>query len=377
MTYTESLEKEIKAKINEIGFIELKEDVKIKDNIYLKKGIDYPLKFSYIKSGLKDDTISKGIDLDKLIDSMLFLLGIDSPNLDKKIYEKLVKEILIKPADYIIEKTNQYFNEDYLDAIIYCRAYRKIFNEDIRIKFIELQGIEYYIKSREKNFSHVEMDKINAEITNNYLDLIQENKEFALPYLSLAYIYEKRSHYIKAKLYLGKYINLSKDQASVQEAREELIKIEDYVAVETAQTYLAYGENYKALDALNKVSMDYEDEYLLYLLKGQVQYNLGKFKEAIKDLEKSCKKEITENNATLLAMSYTQNGQISPAKKVLEEAIRKINDSNILYYDLGIINLKQNNLNKALDNFKNAYKLKADNELLKIIEKLEKNLDNK
>ena len=159
--------------------------------------------------------------------------------------------------------------------------------------------------------------------------------------------------------------------------REELIKIEDYVAVETAQTYIAYGENYKALDALNKVSMDYEDEYLLYLLKGQVQYNLGEFKEAIKDLEKSCKKEITEDNATLLAMSYTQNGQISPAKKVLEEAIRKINDSNILYYDLGIINLKQNNLNKALDNFKNAYKLKANNELLKLIEKLEKNIDNK
>lgn len=52
MTIEEKLEKEINEKIERIGFIELKENIKIKDDIYLKKGIDYPLKFSYLKKVL-------------------------------------------------------------------------------------------------------------------------------------------------------------------------------------------------------------------------------------------------------------------------------------------------------------------------------------
>ena len=116
---------------------------------------------------------------------------------------------------------------------------------------------------------------------------------------------------------------------------------------------------------------------LLNLLKGKVNYALGKFEEASKFLELSCLEKITDENASLLAMAYAQEGQINKAKKILEEAIEIEKESNILYYDLATINLNENKPEEALENFKKSYRLHSDENIEKIIKKLEETIDKK
>lgn len=377
MTIEEKLEKEINEKIERIGFIELKENIKIKDDIYLKKGIDYPLKFSYLKKGLRDKSFYAGIDLEKFIDSMIYLIGIKKDIKNSQIYIKNIKDILKETFEYIISKAYESLKNDSASAIIYLQAYENLYGFDKRILFSKYQVIEYYTDKNRDEIDYKELEQAESNIINNYLDMIEEDEKFAPPYLRLAYIYENRGHFIKAKLYFEKYLFYSKEESTKEEVRQELVKIEDYVSIEAAQTYIIYGDNFKAIQALEKISLDYKDKMLLNLLKGKVNYALGKFEEASKFLELSCQEKITDENASLLAMAYAQEGQINRAKKILEEAIEIEKESNILYYDLATINLNENKLEEALENFKKSYRLHSDENIEKIIKKLEETIDKK
>ena len=181
MTIEEKLEKEINEKIERIGFIELKENIKIKDDIYLKKGIDYPLKFSYLKKGLRDNSFYAGIDLEKFIDSMIYLIGIKKDINNSQIYIKNIKDILKDPFEYIISKAYESLKNDSASAIIYLQAYENLYGFDKRILFSKYQVIEYYTDKNRDEIDYKELEQAESNIINNYLDMIEEDEKFAPP----------------------------------------------------------------------------------------------------------------------------------------------------------------------------------------------------
>lgn len=376
MTFKEIIEKNKLEKLNDIGFLKFKKDIELKKGLKFEKGIDYPLKFSYIKDGIREDGFEEGINIDKFLDSMAYILGIDNKLENTEDYKKLLKGLLDEPAKYYISKIVENFKESPIDSLIYTSSYNKLFSANKRIELIEKESLSNLLDSLKEGLDSKDFEWEVQNILNSYEEMTLKYENFAPPYLHLAYIYEREENHIKAKLYYEKFLEKSDDNKLKDEVREELLKIEDYVNIESAKTYLAYGEAYKAINYLKNVSMDYFDREELYLLMGRSYYLLGESQEAEEYLQKSFNEEITEDNASQLAMILVNENKLDKAEKILKSAEEKIKDSFIIYYNLASIYYVKNNEKRALEYYKKAYKIDNLEEIEKIIKNLKKRLDS-
>lgn len=359
--------------INDLFNSELKNIVFIEKKDKDAEGIAYlPIRTSSMITGIMDKSYEEKINYKDIIEGIVYLLGLDSEFKYKNEYNELIKKGKKEALDIItrlvIEAERK---KDYKELYILLNGLVNIGISSNEITFKRANALE--------NIYNENFEDINQEIKEEILELIikeYEKVELDIAKYRLGYIYISLERYLKSKLYFEKFINESNNENLKEEAREVLLEIEDYVNMESAQTFIEYGEFHKAIEKLNSISRQYplfgEKNYLL----GTCYYKIGNYIESIQYLEEAIKDENTlrEEYFNQLALTYLETGKEDLAIQEYNKGILRFNDSYTLFYNRGVLLFNKGENKKALEDFKKAYALKANPELLEVIDSIESSI---
>lgn len=354
-----------KSELKNIVFIERKNKIG-EELIYL------PIRTSSMLNGIMDKTYEEKIDYKDILEGIVYLLGIDNEFRYKKEYENIIKSGKKEALDIIKDLVNKAeLKRDYKELYILSNGLITLDIESNEILFKRANSLENIY-----NESFEEMDEdLKAEI----LDLVikeYEKLELDIAKYRLGYIYLSLERYLKSKLYFEKFINESHNDNLKEEVREVLLEIEDYVNMESAQTYIEYGDYHNAIEKLKSISRQYplvgEKNYLL----GSSYYKRGNYIDAIEYLEEAIKDEntIREEYFNQLALTYLETGKEDLAIEKYTKGIFKFKDSYTLYHNRGVLFFNKGESKKALEDFKKAYALKASPDLLEVIDSIESSI---
>ena len=365
----ENLFKEdINKKLKNLVFIDLKEDYQLGE-VNLPAGLSMPIKLDYLIEGIKEKELEEEINLEKIVEAMIYLLGIDSEFKYSKKYKEILKKLDIDLKNYSMHKAFLNQEEDPLDSYIFLKGYEEVGGEDSDIIFKEANILEaLYNKIHEEEYEKSE--KLLNIIIKKYNQVLNLDEGYALAYYRLAYINLALGKFIKANMYFEKFINLSKDEELKDQVRKEIEVIRDKVNFDSAKTYLSYGEYDKAINLLDSVTEDFNMDESFYYTYAISYYNMGDFDKSEEYAKLSVEKKTTEENINILATIYAGRQEFTKAIDILNLGLEELEDSYPLTYNMGIIYLNMNEKEKGLEYLEKANKLSPNEELENFIKSL-------
>lgn len=363
-----------KDKLASIVFIELKRNIQLKEMVITQE-IPLPLRMNQLVEGIQTQELAEQLQLEKVLDGILYLMGLDETFKYREEYKKIVQSSIQEPKRYAMAKAIDAEKVGHEDAYIYLKGYENLFGEDEQMYFTLTSLMETIYNEQRLQVTEKQQEKTLREIIGRYEHLIFQRREFDLPYLRLGYINLSLERFIKSKLYFEKFLTYSKREELKNEVRVQITELEDYAAMESAQTYLSYGKFDEALSYLQKISRNYPNRKELNYLLGLCYYNLSDIHQALSFAEQCCEEELKEEYVNLLGMIYFQLQQREQSKAIYRKGIAQQPDSYLLNYNLGVILVQSSQYSQAIQYLKKAYQLQSSEELLSYIQKLEKTLD--
>lgn len=359
---------EINNKLKNLVFIDLKEEYHLED-ANLPVGFSLPIKLDYLIEGIKEKELEEEINLEKIVEAMVYLLGIDSDFKYSKDYKEILKKLKIDLKNYSMHKAFVNQDKDPLDAYIFLKGYEEVAGEDPDIIFKEANILEgLYNKIHEEEYE--KSQKLLNIIIKKYNRVLNLDEGFALAYYRLAYINLALAKFIKANMYFEKFINLSKDEELKDEVRKEIEIIRNNVNYDSAKTYLSYGDYDKAINQLDSISEDFDKDESFYYTYAISYYNIGDMDRAEEYGKLSVEKKATEENINLLATIYAGRNEFTRSIDILELGLEEIEESYPLNYNMGIIYLNMNQEEKGLEYLEKANKISPNKELEDFIKSL-------
>ena len=357
----ESLFKEeFKDKLKNIVFIDLKEDYQLEE-VKLPRGFSLPLKLDYLIEGIKEQELEEEISLEKIVEAMIYLLGIDSEFKYSQKYREILKNLNIDLKNYSMHKAFVKQEEDPLDSYIFLKGYEEVVGEDPDIIFKEANILEALYNKIQDDYEKSE--KLLNIIIKKYNKVLNLDENYSLAYYRLAYINIALAKFIKANMYFEKFINLSNNEELKDEVRKEMEIIKNNVNYDSAKTYLSYGDYDKALNLLDNITEDFNKDEGFYYTYAIANYNIADYDKAEEYGKLSVEKKTTEENINLLASLYAVKDEFRRAIDILKVGLEELEDSYPLNYNLGIIYLNANEKDKGIEYLDKAYKIKPTEEL--------------
>lgn len=366
---------EINKKLKNLVFIDLKEEYHLED-VNLPVGFSLPIKLDYLIEGIKEKEIEEEINLEKIVEAMVYLLGIDNEFKYSKDYKEILKKLKIDLKNYAMHKAYISQEEDPLDSYIFLNGYEEVVGEDPDIIFKEANILEaLYNQIHEEEYEKSE--KLLNIIIKKYNKVLNLDETYSLAYYRLAYINLALAKFIKANMYFEKFINLSRDEELKDQVRKELEIIRNNVSFDSAKTYLSYGDYDKALNQLESISEDFDKDESFYYTYALSYYKIGDLDKAEEYGKLSVEKKTTEENINLLATIYAGRQEFTRSIEIIELGLEEIEESYPLNYNMGIIYLNMNEKEKGLEYLEKANKLNPNKELESFIKNLKKSLTDK
>ncbi len=357
--------------LEELAFLELKENVEIAHLLGVQEELPLPILVERVVSGVKSGEMESGVNLALITESIGILLGTDKNFPYREDYLKILEKIGLDKYNYYLNLAEiNIQKKKYSYALAYLNFLKELYPDDIDLEFKRVNILEQFYNENFQDLTEEDRQEILRSITTSYEKLTIEHN-YPLAYYRLGYINLSTENYIKSSLYFEKYLNYSEDEELKQEVREELEELSDYKNIETANTYIAYGENYKAIEALEKVSGQYPNPEEVEYLLGTSYYNIGEYERAIEYLTKSLEK-IKDNPDiyTRLALANVQLNKLEEGERIYKKAIFNIKDDYTIYYNLGIIELNRGKREEAVENLKKAYQLSSKEEIYSLVEEI-------
>lgn len=359
---------EINKKLKNLVFIDLKEEYHLED-VNLPVGFSLPIKLDYLIEGIKEKELEEEINLEKIVEAMVYLLGIDNEFKYSKDYKEILKKLKIDLKNYAMHKAYISQEEDPLDSYIFLNGYEEVVGEDPDIIFKEANILEaLYNQIHEEEYEKSE--KLLNIIIKKYNKVLNLDETYSLAYYRLAYINLALAKFIKANMYFEKFINLSRDEELKDQVRKELEIIRNNVSFDSAKTYLSYGDYDKALNQLESISEDFDKDESFYYTYALSYYKIGGLDKAEEYGKLSVEKKTTEENINLLATIYAGRQEFTRSIEIIELGLEEIEESYPLNYNMGIIYLNMNEKEKGLEYLEKANKLNQNKELENFIKSL-------
>lgn len=364
-----SLQDKLEKKLQNIVFIELKKEYQLKD-LNLTAGTSLPIKLEYLLNELEEENTIDKIEATNIIDSIIYLLGIDKDFIYKKKYLEILLELKLDIKNYVLYKAYENENKDLVDSYIYLNSYKNIVGVDEDVLFKEGNILESFYNEGLDERTEEENKKLLEEIIQKYNEVLNLNERYDLAYYRLAYINLNLNRFIKSKLYFERFINFTKDEELKEEARSKLEILKNYAAFDSAKAYIARGDFTKAKIEIDKIDDNFQKDMSFYYLLALCEYNLGRLDEANESINKSIEFEANEENINLLAMILLNKEEYNHAIEVYKDGIEKIKNSFVLNYNLGLILLDLNEIEEALEYLERAYEISPNKDLKEFIKKL-------
>ena len=352
------IDKYFKTKVENITFIELKENsfIELKDYT-IKDYIPLPILASELIEGIKEGQYQEEISINNIIDGMIYTIGTDKEFPYLKEYMDILIAYDKNIGDYIFYNAIKDLEGERLDdGCIKLRALSMFEPTNTNVIFNYGLGIEALAKE------FIESDKEKGDqflnfSSNLFESILEIDKDYPLAHYKLGYHYLFNGNFLKASLSWKKYIAISEDELLIQEIRNELEKIEDDVSFETGLTYLVYHEYEKAIGFMLKLIPKYKNNWNLNYSIGKCYSGLEQFDSAIEYINHAI--ELNKNNPDLyneLGIIYFNNGDINRAIEVFTKGI-EISADLKLFFNRAMSYGQIEEYRKALDDINEAYRI--------------------
>ncbi|HBG2377323.1 TPA: tetratricopeptide repeat protein [Clostridioides difficile] len=332
------IEKYLLKKAEELAFITIKHggEFKLKSYKVPKGGLDVPIKNEVLVKGIKEKTAQDKLNSMSIADAMIYIIGIDSKFKNNAEYEKflnaLSKDIDLDLKSYMGYMSRKYFEiGEHTDSLIYIKAFITMYPDDLDAMYNYAIVCQEIAKQYQKDMDDKAMNAFLLEAMAKLEKVIDVDENFALGYYHLGYHYYNQGQYLKTKLTWEEALRLGVDADLVAEVQENLGKMDFKVQYEEGYTLVFQGKFKEGLEKLLPLEEEHMDWWNLLFM---------------------------------IALGYKGMGEIEQAKMYLEKIlIIKPNQVDTIV-ELGLCEAYKNNLDKAIEYFEQAAKIKEDPEIL-------------
>ncbi|AKP41771.1 TPA: tetratricopeptide repeat protein [Clostridioides difficile] len=332
------IEKYLLKKAEELAFITIKHggEFKLKSYEVPKGGLDVPIKNEVLVKGIKEKTAQDKLNSMSIADAMIYIIGIDSKFKNNAEYEKflnaLSKDIDLDLKSYMGYMSRKYFEiGEHTDSLIYIKAFITMYPDDLDAMYNYAIVCQEIAKQYQKDMDDKAMNAFLLEAMAKLEKVIDVDENFALGYYHLGYHYYNQGQYLKTKLTWEEALRLGLDADLVAEVQENLGKMDFKVQYEEGYTLVFQGKFKEGLEKLLPLEEEHMDWWNLLFM---------------------------------IALGYKGMDEIEQAKMYLEKIlIIKPNQVDTIV-ELGLCEAYKNNLDKAIEYFEQAAKIKEDPEIL-------------
>lgn len=359
----------IKDKIEELAFLELKENSSIDVNGKIFEGpLPLPILSEKLVQVVKDDI--EDVPMTMVAEGIIYSLGLVPEYEYGEIYFEILEAYVDDVKGYIQRDAyNKLEEEDIESSLVYLRALKNLGYEDEKSLFAlgnALENVDISSFTEEEKVEHA------LEIMRVYEESLNKNPEFPLPNYKLGYIYKEFGQFLKSKLTFEKALKYDLNDFRRQEIREIIDSIEDDVIIETAILKMEKGNYSEALNDLLKVDETRMDDVVNYHMS-LCYYNLDDVDEGIEAIDRAIEINDLPVYHNQLALLYEKSGDTSSAISELEKTIDRTGPDYLLNYNLATLQYNLGDRESALANFEIAYDKNPTDKLKEIIDYLKIN----
>ena len=364
------IEKYLLKKAEELAFIKIKPDGEFQIEGYEipSTGLDVPIKNEVLVKGIKDKTAQDNLNAMSIADAMIFIIGIDSNFKYNDEYKKFLNafknKVNLDLKAYMGYMSKKYFDiGEITDSLIYLKAMITMFSDDI-------DGLYHYsivcqetAKQHQKDMDNEGMNAFLLEALEKLEHVIQLDEGFALAYYHLGYHYYNQGQYIKTKVIWEESINLGLEADLIAEIQENIGKMDFKIQYEEGYTLVFQGRCEEGLEKLLPLEDEHPDWWNLLFMIGLAYKNMSEIEEAKKYFNKILTTKPHQVDALVeLGLCEAATYNMEKAIEHFETAAKIKEDPEILC-NLGMAYLNNGELDDAIYYIERAYELDPEDEI--------------
>lgn len=364
------IEKYLLKKAEELAFITIKHDGEFQVEGYdiPKGGLDVPIKNEVLVKGIKEKTAQENINAMSIADAMIFIMGIDSKFKHNEEYVKFLnafkEKINVDLRAYMGYMSRKYFDiGEYTDSLIYLKALITMYPDDIEGLYHYAIVCQEVAKKYQKDMENDAMNMFLLEALSKLENVVQLDEGFSLGYYHLGYHYYNQGQYVKAKVIWEESLKLGLDPELVSEVQENIGKMDFKVQYEEGYSLVFQGKNEEGLEKLLPLEEDHSDWWNLLFMIGLAYKNMNEIEQAKKYFEKILLIKPHQVDAMVeLGLCEAETFNMEKAIEHFETAAKIKEDPEILC-NLGMAYLNNNELDDAIYYIERAYELDPQDEI--------------
>lgn len=364
------IEKYLLKKAEELAFITIKHDGEFQIEGYKmpSEGLNVPIKNDVLVKGIKEKTAQDNINVMSIADGMIFIIGIDSNFKYNEEYKKLLDAFKVKVnldlKAYMGYMSKKYFDIGELtDSLIYLKAMITIYPNDIEGLYHYSIVCQEIAKQEQKSMDSDAMNAYLLEALSKLEMIIQIDEGFSLAYYHLGYHYYNQGQYIKAKVIWEEAIKLGIEDELVREIQDNIGKMDFKVQYEEGYSLVFQGRNEEGLEKLLPLEDEHSDWWNLLFMIGLAYKNMNEIEEAKKYFEKILIIKPNQVDA-LVELGLCEAGSFNMDKAIeYFETAAKIKEDPEILCNLGMAYLNNNELDDAIYYIERAYELDPQDEV--------------
>ena len=364
------IEKYLLKKAEELAFITIKHDGEFQVEGYKmpSEGLNVPIKNDVLVKGIKDKTAQDNINVMSIADGMIFIIGIDSNFKYNEEYKKFLDAFKVKVnldlKAYMGYMSKKYFDIGELtDSLIYLKAMITMYPNDIEVLYHYSIVCQEIAKQEQKSMDSDAMNAYLLEALSKLEMIIEIDESFSLAYYHLGYHYYNQGQYIKAKVIWEESIKLGIEDELVREIQDNIGKMDFKVQYEEGYSLVFQGRNEEGLEKLLPLEDEHSDWWNLLFMIGLAYKNMNEIEEAKKYFEKILIIKPNQVDA-LVELGLCEAGSFNMDKAIeYFETAAKIKEDPEILCNLGMAYLNNNELDDAIYYIERAYELDPQDEV--------------
>lgn len=351
----ERIENNLKDRVNEVVFIELKKDLELNNCEYrLDKNIPLPLPIDAVVNKVKGLEEINDISIAKIIKGMILIIGIDSGFRHNDTYIDFLTSFDQNIDNYILGQGIELARKDRkMDALIYFKASLYINKENLNSLYNYARCCEEIAKSDEKEI----IKEFEDEAFEVFEILTEKHPDFPLSYYHLGFHYANKKQFKKAEITWKTCLEKGIDENKEMEIQQKLLDISNNIQYEEGYTLVLRGEAKEGLEKLLPLEEKYSDWWNLLFFIGLAYRQMQDYEKALKYYEKVLKYKPSQVDAlNEIGLCYMSLGQINEAIKHFKRGLNiNKNDSEIMcniaiaYIQIGEYQDAEKYINQSLE----------------------------
>ena len=364
------IEKYLLKKAEELAFITIKHDGEFQVEGYSipKGGLDVPIKNEVLVKGIKENKAQDNINAMSIADAMIFIMGIDSQfknNDEYRIFlDAFSKKINIDLRAYMGYMSRKYFDiGECTDSLIYLKALITMYPQDIEGLYHYAIVCQEVAKQYQKDMENEAMNKFLLEALSKLEMVIQKDEGFALGYYHLGYHYYNQGQYLKTRVIWEEALKLGLDADLVAEIQENMGKMDFKVQYEEGYNLVFQGKCEEGLEKLLPLAQEHSDWWNLLFMIGLAYKNMNEIEEAKTYFEKILLIKPHQVD-TMVELGLCEAGSFNIEKAIEHfETAAKIKEDPEILCNLGMAYLNKGDLDDATYYIERAYELDPQDEV--------------